>query len=471
MTLPRGPRLAPGPEEPPASPWRVRREHVAARAHGFLANSGLLSEAVARATLAAARLPAPPERRLERLLTAARRARSAGTRARLRAALLPYLRGPASEVWREARIGWDRYYGDFGELGSERELTTSLVLKAPGENGEKGVLYSSFEYNWMRLVAHHDARAVLRDYILVGASSWSPPDYAAFAALAGLSRDPAFIGISNVEDVEAYRLMSPAVEPLPLLAGDWVDPDVYQPLPLAEREIDVLMVAHWAPFKRHWLLWKALRELPRTARVVLVGRDLPGRTWRDLRAEARGAGVRQELEFERNVPPERVAELQCAARVSAVFSQREGSCVAVPESLFADAPVAMMRDAHVGSRAYINPRTGVLLDAASIAREFARFHDEAERFDARAWAVENTGCHVASARLNAALRDHALRYGEPWTRDIEPLRWRYVPEYVDPAARERMAPAVRALRERHGVTLREFVPPPARIDRPLAAID
>ena len=442
-------------------PWHKRlRYRAAARATGRLINNRRLSESIARALLLRAKIPRTTlPSRLALLLVAARRAQSSSTRARLRAALQPYLQGEASDVWRTEKIGWGRYYGEFGEIGLQTALSTTLVLKAPGENGEKGVLYSSFEYNWMRLIASHDARAVLSDYLLVGASSWSPTDFAALANLAGLSSDPAFIGVSNLADMDAYAVMRPAIEPLPILASDWVNPDLYQPKPHADREIDILMVAHWGRFKRHWLLWEALRGMPRNLRVVLVGRNLPGRTENELRAEARSFGVRQDLECEINVPPQRVAELQCDARTSAIFSFREGSCVSTAESLFANSPVAMMQDAHVGSKAYINPRTGALFTRDRLSDQMTRFLEESSAYSPREWAVENISCHATSARLNRTLRDYSLGAGLPWTSDIAPLSWRYVPTYVHSADAARLQPAVEQLRERHGVELERFVPP------------
>jgi glycosyltransferase involved in cell wall biosynthesis len=436
------------------------RIRAAARAHGVLANSPTLAELFAWGSLAAASLPGIGQpARLSRLLTACRRARSGTVRGLLRRRLAPLLAEGGAAACRERRIGWGRYYGDFGDIGRQRALTTSLVLKAPGPDGEKGVLYCSFEYNWMRILAHHDARALLAEYTLVGASSWSPPDFAPLAAFGGISAEPVFIGISNHADVEAYGMMRPTVEPLPILASDWVDPDAYAPRPHAERTIDLLMVAHWGRFKRHWLLWEALRGMRRDLRVVLVGSELPGRTSADLRAEARAFGVRQELELVVNVPAARVAELQCDARASALFSAREGSCVAVVESLFAGSPVAMVEGAHVGSRAYVNERTGVLLRRRGIARGLARFIEESGRYSPRAWAEANTGCHHANARLNSLLREHALRSGRPWTRDTEPMCWRHVPDYVHPAAHARMEGAVEALRQRHGVELVSYQTP------------
>lgn len=451
--------------EPRDLGWRDRLRYrtVAKAASAAEQIKRRISEPTARAFMARAQLPnASQEQRLAWLLLACRRAQSTQTRERLHQLLEPYLEGEAANIWRANQIGWDHYYGSFGRLNTQKALTTSLVLKAPQANGEKGVLYCSFEYNWMRLIANYDARAVLSDYLLIGASSWSPIDFAPLASLAGLSSDPSFIGISNLADVDAYRIMHPVVEPLPILASDWVDPDFYTPKPHREREIDILMVAHWGRFKRHWLLWEALRGMPRNLRVVLVGRNHPGRTDREMREEARSFGVRQDLEFVINVPAERVAELQCNARVSTNFSDREGSCVSVVESLFADSPVAMMHDAHVGAKRYINSKTGVLLHRKGIARQMSRFLEESERFSPREWAVRETGCHITSARLNSILRDYSVRAGLPWTQDIEPLCWRYVPTYLDPSAKERMAPAVDQLRTRHGVELQGFHSPPAR---------
>ncbi len=431
--------------------WAIRAR---ARLAGRWKNNRVARESAALALVARAHLPGrTTPQRLTDLITACKHAQSRRLRRLLEARIAPFLSGPRAGIWRAEKIGWSRFYGEFGDLRAQKALTTSLLLKAPGPGGEKGVLYSAFEYNWMRLIAHHDARAFLSEYTLVGASSYSPTHYAALANFAGLSDDPVFIGVSNHADLEAYRVLSPVIEPVPLLACDLNDPNQYTPKPHAERRIDILMVATWLRVKRHWLLWEALAGMPRDLRVVLVGRNLPGRTAHDLLREARAFGVRQHLEFELNVPPERVAELQCDARVSAVFSDREGSCVAVTESMFADSPVAMMADAHVGAKAYINEQTGVLLRRKGIGAQLRRFLETSHLFTPRAWALRNVSCHVSARRLNDILRADALARGRPWTEDIAPFCRRYVAQYIDASDEARLAPAVAELERRHGVRL------------------
>ena len=430
--------------------WRIR---AAARGYKRFARNSLLSEVVGAALLVRSVIPAgAASSRLLYILVAARRLTTRPLRAMARRLLEPWLTPERLDLARREHIGWTYYTAGFGGLSSTG-LSSSLVLKAPGPRGEKGVLYSSFEYNWMRLVANYDARRVLKDYFLVGASSWSPPDYAAFANLSGLSPDPVFIGISNLDDIEHYRLFAPHVRAVPLLASDWIKPDHFAPKPHREREIDILMVANWLRFKRHWLLFEALTRMDRRLRVVLIGRNGEGRTEREIRNEIRAFGVKQDIELVTDVSIDAVFEHQCNAKVAAVFSRREGSCVAVAECLFADTPVAMMRDAHVGSKAYINAATGCTTTRRRIARDLCRLLERPESIAPRQWAIEHIACDRSSAFLNDQLRRYSLAAGLPWTTDITPLQWYSLPRYANAEDEERMKPAVEQLRNEYGVPL------------------
>jgi glycosyltransferase involved in cell wall biosynthesis len=421
-----------------------------------LTDNGAVSELLAHFYLVKGSLSRKSGARLDALLKACRWMRLAPSRRLLRTQLEPYLTGSKTNVARQKRVGWRRYYGEFGRIGSRKALTTSLVLKAPAAGGEKGVLYCSFEYNWMRLLAHHDAAAVLDEYYLVGATSGARNDYAAMTAFAGLCADPLFIGVSNLADLELLGIMRPVVEPLPILASDWINPDHFAPKPHRERNIDILMVAAWPRLKRHWLLFEALRDMPRNLRVALVGRDGPGRTEREIRAEAKAYGVRQDIEIQTNLEVDEVFALQCDARISTIFTRREGSCVAVAESLFAGSPVAMMEEAYIGSKAYINPQTGVLVRRRGLARQLQRFLEESEGYRPREWAIRHISCTKTSQRLNELLRLWSIRTKRPWTTDIAPLCWRYVPAYVLPPDKNRLAPAIEELARKHGVILEEF---------------
>jgi hypothetical protein len=121
--------------------------------------------------------------------------------------------------------------------------------------------------------------------------------------------------------------------------------------------------------------------------------------------------------------------------------------------MFADTPVAMMADGEVGSKAYINKETGILVRRHGLGRTLSEFLEKRETFSPRTWALENVTCHHSSRRLNAILRDYAQRAGQPWTSDIAPLCWRYVPRYVNAADEARLAHGVDELRSTLGVEL------------------
>lgn len=448
------------------SAWATRAR---ARWFGFPREAPGVSELVGLAMLAKASRPGEDRvRRARQLLVAARRLETAAGRRALRRALEATGILDDAQVFRDGHVGWERYEERDFDMHTP-ELTTSLVLKEPGPGGEKGVLYCSFEYNWMRLLAHYDARRILSEYFLVGASSWSPTDYVGMANFAGLSRDPLFIGISNRADVENYRVLSPVVEPVPLLASDWTHPGYYHPRPRAERDIDILMVANFLQFKRHWLLFEALRRMRRDLRVTLIGISAPGRTADDIRAEARAFGAPHDLEILSGLPNAEVGEYQERARVSLIFSRREGSCVATAEALFAGAPVGMMHDAHVGSKAYINRRTGELFRRDGLARSLERFIERSGEYTPRAWADANITCWRSSDTLNAQLREYSVQKGLPWTRDVVPFCWRHVPTYATDEGEAAMAGPTERLRREHGVeivrrvVLRPNAPVPASV--------
>lgn len=422
-----------------------------------LFDNAFVSAAMAAALLMLSDVSFSTRRKLRLLVSATRRIQTAGLRKTATRLLQPWLLPPHADVWREQRIGWARYYGDVADIAKDKALSTSLLLKEPGENGEKGVLYCSFEFNWMKLIANHDVRRFLQDYVLVGASSWSPSDHAVLANLCGLSDDPAFIGISNSSDIAQYSMFSPGIYPLPILASDWVDPNDFKPIAHAHRSIDIIMVSHFDSWKRHWLLFEALTSMRKDLNVVLIGRCINGRTDLVLKNEANAMSVPQQLTILKNLEIDEVMRLQCDAKISVSLSKREGSCVAVTESMFADTPVAMMNDAHIGSRAYINPQTGKIVHRRGLAYALTEMIEKSATFSPRAWAQTHISAQATSAKLNTILKEYANKAGRPWTRDIAPMCWRYVPRYLDPADELRLRPGVERLRRQYGIELTEFI--------------
>jgi glycosyltransferase involved in cell wall biosynthesis len=259
--------------------------------------------------------------------------------------------------------------------------------------------------------------------------------------------------LSNLGDAELMRALSPRLLPIPLLASHFVDPAAALPYLGQKKEHDLVMLAHFDRVKRHWLLFDALRRLPRSWRVLLMGVPLSGRTEKDLLAEARAFGVADRFELLLRPSRAEVVSELAKSKVSLIFSRQEGACIAVAEALFADTPVGLFRNARIGSKAFINEQTGVLLGRRHLADQLREFVEKADTFRPRAWAVGRICCHASTALLNEVLRRAAREHGEPWTQDVLPFRNELVSSYLTAQTEAEMRPWYDDFAQRYGLLL------------------
>lgn len=399
-------------------------------------------------------------RPLARLDLLARAARVCPTRERL-LRLLPAMEeqlarvGAAPVDWPEATAGRSR----------PNELPKGILLKPHVSPLEKGVLYLTFEDHWLKLLQCGKVPAIARRYDLVLGPSTSPPPDIELLLMTRLWPGRLFTLLSNYHDAALLRPLSPRLTPVPLLASSWVDPDAFRPHLGGRKDYDIVMLAHFDPVKRHWLFFEALRKLPRRYRVLLMGVPLGGRTDKDLMAEAKRFGV--EDRFDLVLRPSRADVMAGLARgrVSLVFSRQEGACIAVAESLFADTPVGAFRNARIGSKAFINERTGVLLGRRGLPAQIQRFVEEAGEFRPREWAVEHISCRISRRVLNDALQRAAECDGHIWTKDIVPIAKDLVPVYLSAKAEAESQPWYEDFADRYGLLLGPAARPGAMRER------
>lgn len=341
---------------------------------------------------------------------------------------------------------------------SPSPLTRTLLLKAPGPGGERGVLLSYFEYNWAKLMRGiPEYAAFARRYTVVLLPSWSPTRYDLLAEALRKTPPEQPVHVQPANDHERAKLAAfhPRLRPTPGLACDWVDPGGFEPRPWAERDIDLLVVSNWAPFKRHWELFRTLARMPRELRVVCVGQPDSGRTLDDIRRLQREFRAPQEIAYLESIPVERVHALQCRAKVSALFSRWEGGCVAAVEALMAGSVLAMRDDARIGARAHVNAETGVTFRGGSAADRLMEALERGGEMRPRRWAETNIAAGTTLARLNRHLREASEREGLPWTEDLAPMCYRPYLSFVDEADYERLAPAAEELRRNHPAVFAE----------------
>ena len=329
-------------------------------------------------------------------------------------------------------------------------IRRGVILKPYMGDRERGVIAIAFEEDLVRLV-NADLDRLAKEFVVVFSPTCSPPHHLVVAAFPRMFHGDVFCTLSNLDDAAMIPRISKRYTVLPMFASSWVNPDEFVPLPWAQRDIDLLMVANFGLRKRHFAFFRALRDMPSNLRIVLVGQDQDGRTSATVRDEARLYGVGDRIEVHSDLSHQEVASMMCRARATTVFSVREGSCLAVAESMFAGAPVALLTNATIGSKAFINDRTGRLIDPAEASTQLRKFIESADRYSPREWALENISCHVSSERLNGILRDAALQRYEDWTQDIATLCRHPVPRLFRESDHQRLASEYVRVKDEIGV--------------------
>jgi glycosyltransferase involved in cell wall biosynthesis len=343
---------------------------------------------------------------------------------------------------------------EFAETARDRNVFKAAVIKPRISDRERGVIYVSFEYQWLRLLQIPNLKEFARDYTLVVIPVWSPPHGLINYLFPEAYPDRLVCTINMQKDLEDLPRISSKNIMVPLLCSNWVNPALFKPRSFAEKDVDIMMVANWGRYKRHHALFEALRRLPSSLRVMLIGQRDGTRTAEVLNAEAAAFGVAGRFELKQGLPHRTVCEELARAKTSLILSRREGSCVAVIESIFANTPVGLFEDAEVGSRHFVNEHTGRFLKHHNLAAQLQEFLAQAEHYQPRQWALDNRiDCHGSTATLNTALQRLAASRGEEWTRDIVPIYWGPDPLHVDPQDRQRFQATYDDLKRRFGIVL------------------
>jgi glycosyltransferase involved in cell wall biosynthesis len=341
------------------------------------------------------------------------------------------------------------------------KLMRSILLKRRVSEAERGVLLVSFEPELAKLATLASLDELEKEYAIVFVPTWQPFHSAPLFNFAARARRPYWLMPSSREDDMLCGDFGPLCRALPFQASSWVSHTMYNRQQSA-KTIDLLMLANFSAYKRHWLLFEALRDLPGSLRVVLAGRPFGGRTADSLLAEADAFGVRERIEIQEDPSDQEVAALLASARVFCALSHKEGSYIAIAEALMAGAPVAMFSDAVIGSKEYIGPATGWFLDShRALGPQLLKCLEQVGETEPRDWAMKHISAEVNFPRLNSLMRQEAGRLGEAWTVDLSRFFCRHFDfEYMDAAAELDLHAEYQSLKTRFGLEL--FRPAPAQ---------
>src|SRR5262245_37193439 len=147
-----------------------------------------------------------------------------------------------------------------------------LVLKSATPQ-EKGVIVLGYNHIFPMFARFFDVRKVASRYHIVLEPSWS--GYCTLDVLI-YSRYPfpVFVQAYEPRDAKFIDDLKSNLVSVPTSTNWWVNHRLFRPLPAARKDIDIIMIAAWARYKRHdrfFAALGALRRAGRRPRVVLLG--------------------------------------------------------------------------------------------------------------------------------------------------------------------------------------------------------
>ena len=374
--------------------------HCGGRAHGFKVISKIHRSA----------LTPLGNWRVERLIRSASHGAEKGTRRH------PLLRVYTHHV---ANVSPTPHTSRFFDSPAKLLNGSVIVLKSPTPN-EKGVILLYYSYIYPLFAKFFHLGAITEQYYLALEPSWSgycDLNILAYTAL----NDPVFVGSIEPRDTDFIQRLGSNLVPVPFSSNTWVDHRVFRPLPGVAKNVDILMVAGWADYKRHWAFFSALRRIRTRGvhpKVVLIGYPI-GTTKDYIRQEAELYGVADLLEFREWLPADEVNHLLNRAKVNVLWSRREGVNRTIIEGMFAGTPCIVRQGMNYGHQyAHINQHTGRFSTEASLPEDILDTLDRYDRYSPRGWVMANMSCQKATATLNNAIKATALERGQAWTRDL-----------------------------------------------------
>jgi len=326
-----------------------------------------------------------------------------------------------------------------------QKFERAIVLK-PHKRDERGIILLSFEEEVGRLASLRAYGEIERRYKILFMPSWKgviSEDLAMFSGLASQPFGilPSYLGVEK----EMCLALSPRARYYPFHAASWVNGAKYRIEWTENRQIDLLSVGNFSSSKRHWLLFKAIAEMPSNAKATIVGVPLGGGTLESIRTQARLFGVEDRITLIENPEQKRLRMLFATSGLFCAFSQREGSFIAVAEALMANTPVVAFDGAEFGTKGYINKQTGFLIEQGQgLGLRIADCLENARKVRPGEWAINNISAEKNVLKLEEMLRKDAINDGETWTEGILPFySERLSFHYFDlPKARETLKEAI-----------------------------
>lgn len=222
--------------------------------------------------------------------------------------------------------------------------------------------------------------------------------------------------------------------------GDFANPTYFYPKE-CRIQYDIILVASWAPFKRHMRLLQAanyLKDTNRAVSILIVGSYcVPGHVDTMQDAVDYEHGIRQyvtdnqlNVEYIGNentihtnddgstvlgvYTKQEINTFINQARIGVLTSHREGTTRFVAECLCANRPVVMLNSSEVAATKFINSATGIIADdtPAALSDAILSTLTHLDRFNPRSAFLSEYGYFNSNRMLERTISDAIHKQGD-----------------------------------------------------------
>lgn len=280
----------------------------------------------------------------------------------------------------------------------ERLFESMLIVVKSPSGTDKGVAILKYSYYFPLIIKLFDVNQLTQKYHLVLEPSW-----AGFLDLSILSyvqfNEPVFVMTYETKDKRLLTQLNTNLVPIDIGPNWWVDESNFNFSSTSERDIDVIVVASWSKFKRHYQILKTLKKVIKTKpdlKICLVGYD--GDLSITFIKKMIGAfGLHNNVEIHHKVPTEKVAELFARSKVNILWSRFEGNNRSIIEGFFCDTPVILREGHNFGDHyPYINEQTGLYANEHTLPEKILSILNEDSLFSPREYVMQNHNYKIAS---------------------------------------------------------------------------
>jgi glycosyltransferase involved in cell wall biosynthesis len=275
-----------------------------------------------------------------------------------------------------------------------------IVVKSKNRN-EKGIIIIKYSYYFSLFIKLFDVEKIAENYHIVLEPSWagfSDPNILIYTLL----KTPVYVMTYEERDRLFLERINTNLIPVGIGPSWWVDQSIFNNDLYVKKDIDIVIIASWAKFKRHYYLFKTFAKLKRSGhklKIAMAG--YPGDyKLNDIKELAEIFELNDQIQYFEWLPPVEVSELLQRSKINILWSRFEGNNRSIIEGMFCNTPCIIREGHNFGDKyPYINKQTGMEANENNLAETILSMLSNYDEFSPRDYVTKKHNNIIATKIL------------------------------------------------------------------------